>query len=176
MSHVFGLTRAFALLSALACVALPVNAQEADSMYVLPERLAVEAAAEAVRACSADGNRVTASVVDASGIEKVMLRGDRASVNTVGSSFRKAYTVVTMGPIWNFDLSSQFTQMISKYPPLAAQSLIATPNVTAQRGGAAIRAHGEIVAAIGVGGSPGGEMDEACAIAGVNKIQNELPH
>lgn len=163
------------IATSLGCVWLSADAQEPEVEYVLPMKLAIEAAAEAVRTCSTEGNHVTATVVDISGISKVALRGDRASVNTIGSSYRKAYTVVTMGPIWHFNLTSEFTQKLSKYPPLAVQALLATPDVTAQRGGAAIRVHDEIVAAIGVGGSPGGDKDEACARAGVAKIRSELP-
>jgi len=42
-------------------------------------------------------------------------------------------------------------------------------------GAVAFKAKGEIVAAIGVGGSPGGEKDEACAAAGLAKIKDRLP-
>jgi uncharacterized protein GlcG (DUF336 family) len=38
-------------------------------------------------------------------------------------------------------------------------------------GSVAIKRHNEIVAALGVGGSPGGAKDEACAEAGVAKIR-----
>lgn len=39
----------------------------------------------------------------------------------------------------------------------------------------AVKVHDEIVAAIGVGGAPGGEKDEACAAAGLAKIKDRLP-
>jgi uncharacterized protein GlcG (DUF336 family) len=39
----------------------------------------------------------------------------------------------------------------------------------------AIQAHGEVVAGIGVGGSPGAENDEICAKAGAAAIQKKLP-
>jgi uncharacterized protein GlcG (DUF336 family) len=41
-------------------------------------------------------------------------------------------------------------------------------------GGVAIKAGDEIVAALGVGGAPGGDKDEACARAGVAKIQDRV--
>jgi uncharacterized protein GlcG (DUF336 family) len=80
-----------------------------------------------------------------------------------------------MGPIFHIGLTSQFLELLSKYPSLAAESLASTPNVSALPGGAAIEVHGEIVAGIGVGGSPGGDKDEICAKAGVAKIQDKLP-
>jgi len=176
-------TSRFARLTILALLAVgslfgavPADAQVSASGYVLPLNLALEAAQEAVRTCEANGYAVTATVVDVSGTPKVTLRGDHATIHTKDSALRKAYTIVTMGPIWHFDATSQFLEILSKYPPLAAQSLASTPNVTALPGGAAIQAHSEIIAGLGVGGSPGGDKDEVCAKAGVAKIQDRLPH
>ena len=44
----------------------------------------------------------------------------------------------------------------------------------ATSGAVAFKAKGEIVAAIGVGGSPGGDKDEACVKAGLDKIADQL--
>jgi uncharacterized protein GlcG (DUF336 family) len=41
-------------------------------------------------------------------------------------------------------------------------------------GGVAIKRHDEIVAALGVGGAPGGDKDEACAEAGVARIRSRV--
>ncbi len=150
------------------------SAQVSQSGYVLPERLALAAAEEAVNTCAAQGYAVTATVVDVSGTPQVVIRGDHATIHTKDSAYKKAYTVVTMGPIFGVDLTSQFLSVLSKYPPLAAQSLASTQNVTALPGGAAIKLGNEIVAGIGVGGSPGGDKDEACASAGVAKIQSDI--
>ena len=38
----------------------------------------------------------------------------------------------------------------------------------------AIKRRGEIVAALGIGGAPGGDKDEACARAGLAKIADRL--
>jgi uncharacterized protein GlcG (DUF336 family) len=157
-------------------VAAPASAQVSESGYVLPMKLALDAAQEAVQTCAASGYDVTAIVVDVAGTPQVVLRGDHATIHTKDSAFRKAYTIVTMGPLFHLTLTSQFLALLSKYPPLAAQSLASTPNVSALPGGAAIEAHGEIVAGLGVGGSPGGDKDEVCARAGLARIQNELPH
>lgn len=166
---------AIALAIAAFGIAAPASAQVSKSGYVLPMKFALEAAQEAIQTCTANGYDVTATVVDVAGTPQVVLRGDHATIHTKDSAFRKAYTVVTMGPIFHVSLTSQFLELLSKYPPLAAQSLASTPNVTTLPGGAAIEAHGEIVAGIGVGGSPGGDKDEVCAKAGAAKIQGELP-
>jgi uncharacterized protein GlcG (DUF336 family) len=164
------------LTGSIAGFGVPASAQVSQSGYVLPMKLALEAAEEAVESCAAKGFDVTVTVVDVSGTPKVVLRGDHATIHTKDSSYRKAYTIVTMGPIFRVNVTSQFLEVLSKYPPLAGQALASTPNVSALPGGAAIMAHDEIVAGIGVGGSPGGDKDEACAKAGVAKIQDQLPH
>ena len=167
---------AVALVLAATVAAEPAAAQVSKSGFTLPLDLALEAAQEAVRTCAASGYDVTATVVDVAGTPQVVLRGDHATIHTKDSAYRKAYTIVTMGPIFQVNTTSQFLAVLTKYPPLAAQSLASTPNVTTLPGGAAIEAHNEIVAGIGVGGSPGGDKDEVCALAGVTKIQGKLPH
>ncbi len=159
-------------------VALPAgaHAQVSKSGYVLPLAVALDAAQEAVRACEANGYNITATVVDVAGTPQVALRGDHATIHTRDSSYRKAYTVVTMGPIFHFDATSSFVELVSKYPGGAGQALASTPNVTALPGGAAFKVGDEIVGGLGVGGSPGGDKDEACAKAGIRKVQDRLPH
>lgn len=39
-------------------------------------------------------------------------------------------------------------------------------------GGMIIEAAGSLVAAIGVSGAPGGEMDDLCAVAGIEAIED----
>lgn len=48
------------------------------------------------------------------------------------------------------------------------------PNVTALPGGVAFKFGDEIIGGLGVGGSPGGDKDEACAQAGVAKVAELL--
>lgn len=156
--------------------AIGAQAQVSRSGYVLPMNLALEAALEAVSTCAGDGYDVTATVVDVSGTPQVVLRGDHVTIHTRDSSFRKAYTIVTMGRIFHIDATSGFVEVVSKYPALAGQALSNTPNVTALSGGIAFKAGDEVVAGLGVGGSPGGDKDEACARTGVARVQARLPH
>ncbi|MEV8518953.1 heme-binding protein [Dyella marensis] len=164
-----------AMTIAMTCPA-PARAQVSMSGYVLPMNLALEGALEAERACSAQGYRVTVTVVDVAGTPQIVLRGDHATIHTKDSAYRKAYTAVTMGPIFHLDRTSQFLELLGKYPSLAAQSLASTPNVTTLPGGMAVKRGDEIVAGIGVGGSPGGDKDEVCAQAGVAKIVEKLQY
>ncbi len=156
-------------------LAMPVSAgaQVSERPYVLPLKIALAAAQEAVRACAARGWDVTATVVDVSGIPKVVLRGDYSTIHTRDTAYRKAYTIVTMGPIFKLDNTAQFVEQVehSRNAPVLAT----LPNVIALAGGVAIKVGNQIVAGLGVGGSPGDTNDEICAQAGVDAIQNQLP-
>ena len=152
----------------------PAQAQVSISSKTLPLSIAIIAAQTAVDTCKVNGYNVTATVVDVSGTPQVVLRGDHAVIHTKDSSFRKAYTVVTMGPIFGLDRTSDFVQLVAKYPNGTGAQLASTPNVVALPGAVAIKRGSEIVAALGVGGSPGGDKDEACAAAGVTAIADQV--
>jgi uncharacterized protein GlcG (DUF336 family) len=142
--------------------------------YTLPLALAVEAANEAIRVCTLHGYLVTATVVDMDGVTQVALRGDGATVHTRESSYDKAYTVVTLGPIFDFDTSGKFFDLVKVNP--YAPRLASMTNVMALPGAVAFKGKGAIVAALGVGGAPGGDKDEVCAQAGVAKVADRLPN
>ena len=148
-------------------------AQVGQSGYSLPLALAVKAATTAIATCASNGYPVSAVVVDPSGVIKLEAKGDHSTILTTTSAFRKAYTVVTFGPIFRFDASSTFAALAAKNPSGAA--LATLPDIALLPGAVAIKAGDEIVAALGVGGSPGGDKDEVCAQAGVTSIKDDLP-
>ena len=165
----------FPLALATAVAILPLRsavAQVAESGYVLPLTLAQKAATSAIASCGRNGYPVSAVVVDASGVIKVEAKGDHSTIHTPKSAYRKAYTVVTFGPIFRFGASSAFAALAATNPNGAA--LATLPNIAPLAGGVAIKVGDEIVAALGVAGSPGGDKDEACAQAGVGSIQGDL--
>lgn len=165
-------------LAALSAVSLtlasPAFAQVNISGYTLPMGLALQAAQTAVKSCAAQGYAVSAVVVDTDGLVIVRLRGDHATVHTKDSSFRKAYTVVSMGPIFGFDRTSDFVKLLAKAPNGAGPALGDLPDILPIPGGVAIKRGSEIVAGLGVGGAPGGNRDEVCAAAGVAAIANQV--
>jgi len=160
------------VLVGAAVAAVPASAQVQKSGNFLNLGLAMEAATESVRVCAAQGWPVSVSIVDAAGNVKLQAKGDYATVHTRVSSFRKAYTVVTLGPIFGFDTTGQFVERLKNNP--AAPALVSLPDILPLAGGVAVKVGGEIVAAIGVGGAPGGEKDEACAQAGLAIISDRL--
>jgi len=138
----------------------------------LPLKLAVDAAQAAIQACELDGYHITAAVVDVHGALKVLLKGDDSTVHTKDTAFRKAYTVVTLGPVFNWNASSEAAAAMNGKPGVS--SFAAIPNIALMPGAVAIKKGGHIVAALGVGGAPGGARDEACAAKGVKAIADKL--
>jgi len=130
---------------------------------------ALAAAFASVAHCRAQGYRVTATVVNADGRTIAVLSDDGASPHTLDSSQRKAYTAASFAPIVNIDKTSAIAERILSNQ-LSAQ-LAHLPNVLLVGGGIAIRSEGVVVGGIGVGGAPGGNLDEACASAGVESLK-----
>jgi uncharacterized protein GlcG (DUF336 family) len=146
-------------------------AQVGESGYSLPLALAVKAATKAIATCASNGYPVSAVVVDPSGVIKLEAKGDHSTIHTTTTAFRKAYTVVTFGPIFRFDASSAFAELVAN-PNGAA--LATQPNIAPLAGGVAIKVKDDVVGALGISGSPGGDKDEACAQAGVVSIKDDL--
>ena len=147
-------------------------AQVGESGYSLPLALAVKAATKAIATCASNGYPVSAVVVDPSGVIKLEAKGDHSTIHTTTSAFRKAYTVVTFGPIFKFEASSAFAALAAKNP--AGPALGTLPNIALLPGAVAIKAGDEVVGALGVSGSPGGDKDEACAQAGIASIKDDV--
>ncbi|HLJ64089.1 MAG TPA: heme-binding protein [Stellaceae bacterium] len=138
----------------------------------LPAALALEAVSEAVNDCARKGYAVTAVVVDSDGVRQASLRGDRAGVHTADSAYGKAYTAVSLAPISHLDSSAEAAKTFLANP--AAASLQHVPNILLLGGGLTILAGDEVIGAIGVGGAPGGMLDEACARTALDKIRPRI--
>jgi uncharacterized protein GlcG (DUF336 family) len=153
-------------------VAAPAAAQGVLSTHRLSAALAAEAVTEAVAACTKQGYHVTATIVDPDGAIQAMLRGDGAGIVAVKSSYDKAYTVIMLGATSNVDSSGAIAQRIGPNPP--AGGIAKFDHIALQPGAFRIKVGNEAIAAIGVGGAPGGDHDEACAKAGLDKIADRL--
>ena len=77
-----------------------------------------------------------------------------------------------MGPIFELDTFGTFAQLIASDP--SGLQLATMQSVVALPGAAATNAGDEIVAVLGVGGSPGGNKGEVCARADVARIRDRL--
>jgi len=168
-SRVATLIGATAVATALAA---PAHADDVLTVHRLSAALAAEAVAEAVASCAKQGYKVTATIVDADGVPQAMLRGDGASMTTIGAARDKAYTVFMLGAPRNEDTSAAIAQRMG-----ATQTpggLAKLPHILLAGGGVRIKTGNEAIAAIGVGGAPGGDLDEACAKAGIEKVTARL--
>lgn len=157
------------LLASSITLLLQSNAQATG----LPLSLAVEAANETIRSCEASGYNVSVAVVDMVGQAIVQLKGDKSTPHTKDLAYRKAYTVITFGPNYKLETSTQVLAWASKNP-VFYEALLTVPNITPLPGAVAVKVNGEMIAAIGVSGAPGGDKDEACAQAGILKITDRL--
>jgi uncharacterized protein GlcG (DUF336 family) len=159
---IFGLAGA---ALAVAAVASPAQAQLlAHKDLSLPTSLAI--ATTAYETCKGQGHRVSVTVVGRNGEIIVQLRGDGASPHTVENSMRKAYTSRT------FRIpSGEFAERVQKTPTLGQVHLA---NIVASQGALPIKVGDDVIGAVGVSGAPGGEKDEACSKAGIDKIADQL--
>jgi uncharacterized protein GlcG (DUF336 family) len=133
--------------------------------------LSVQAVTEAVAACAQQGYAVSATVIDADARRVAMLRGDGAGAHTEDVSWGKAYAAVSYAPIYGFDSSREAAER--RHPP-DAPPFQPPEHMVLRGGGLTIKLAKEVIGAIGVSGSPGASFDEACARAGLDKVQDRI--
>jgi uncharacterized protein GlcG (DUF336 family) len=154
---------AWAVLAA--SLAIPASAQMLDHKD-LSLAMALTIATTAADTCKAQGNLVSVTVVGRDGQVIVLLRGDDASPHTVENSRRKAYTART------FRIpSGEFAKRVKDNP---TTGLVHLSGVIAAQGALPIKIGDDVVGAVGVSGSPGGDKDEVCAKAGLDKVADQL--
>jgi uncharacterized protein GlcG (DUF336 family) len=158
----------------LACTSTLALAQTAAPARAPQMALALEAAQTAVSTCTANGSKVSAAVVDSAGVLRVLLSADGAGKDSVDTSARKAFTANALKAS-TYDMLQKM-----KTDQALAAKLNADPSLRLRPGGLPIMVGGEVIGAIGVGGTPtrngvaGGEGDAACAQAGLDKIKDRL--
>lgn len=146
-------------------LAAPASAQLIDHKD-LSLATALTIATTAADTCKAEGNRVSVTVVGRDGQVIVVLRGDDASPHTVENSRRKAYTARTFRRT-----SGEFAKLVKDNP---TTGLVHLHGVIAAQGALPIKIGDDVIGAVGVSGSPGGDKDEACAKAGLDKVADQL--
>jgi uncharacterized protein GlcG (DUF336 family) len=131
-------------------------------------KLALEAAQKAVDTCKGLDQKVGVTVVDSAGVLKVVLATDGASTRGVASSTNKALTALAFTAP-----TSELGEKIKSDPTLA-EKIAANPNYNTRAGGVLLKVGDDVIGAIGVGGAKGSEKDEACALAGLEKVRRKL--
>jgi len=147
--------------------AAPVAAQNTANEATVSTDAAIQVASAALAACRADGQKVTVTVVDHAGREKVRMRDDGAAPHTDVHSFRKAYTALSYKMP-----SGEYGKRVKE---LSSLGPVLLPNMTTAAGGVPIRAGERVIGAVGISGTPGsaggGEHDAKCAEAGIAKVK-----
>ncbi|MER6353460.1 heme-binding protein [Streptomyces sp. NPDC001634] len=116
--------------------------------------LAHRAAEAVLEAARADGIRACVTVVNSSGVVKVLLQDDGAGPMGVETSRRKAYTAALMHMP-----TAKFAEF-AKDPHLIDSQLLAIPG-----GHPIVMDDGEVIGGIGVGGADGATDDRLAAQA-----------
>ncbi len=134
---------------------------------VMKPETALTAARAALEYCRAAGFQATVAIVDRFGGVQVVLRDQLASARTVSTAIGKAQTAA--------GFRTNTTDLI---PPTAngqpASGIRHLSGVVIVGGGVIIEAAGALVGGIGVSGAPGGDMDDLCAFAGIEAIEDLL--
>jgi uncharacterized protein GlcG (DUF336 family) len=127
---------------------------------------ALTIATTAADLCKSQGYTVSVTVVGRNGEVILQMRGDNAPPHTMENSFRKAYSART------FRVPSGELAKRVKDNPTAP--FVYLSNVVAAQGALPIKVGDDVIGAVGVSGAPGGEKDEVCAKAGIDKAADTL--
>jgi uncharacterized protein GlcG (DUF336 family) len=151
---------------ALGCIlASPADAQLL-SRKDLTASIAIAIAQTTIETCKTNGFSVSVTVVGRNGEIIVQVRGDNTGPHTIENSFRKAYTSRTFR-----SPSGALVDRLKADPTLG---LIHLTNVIANQGALPIKVGEDVIGAVGASGAPGGEKDEACVKAGIDKVADQL--
>lgn len=118
--------------------------------------LANQLVSDAVKACADSGYVVSAVVVDRAGVMQAMQRADNAGPHTVQAAERKAFTSASAKAP-----TLQIMENAQKNP--GAANLTDIPGFLLLGGGVPVKSGDQVIGAIGVGGAPGGHLDDQCA-------------
>ncbi len=148
---------------------IPAAGLADDPPVTVPiQRLAMDVALTAARAtlaaCREKGMNVAVAVVDRGGHVQVLLRDTLAMPLTLKISEQKAYAAMNFNTPTS-ELEGRFT---APFSPGKVDGIVLSA------GALPIAAAGTIIGGIGVSGAPSGQVDEACAQAGLDAIIDEL--
>lgn len=154
----------FGLLAGLLTISSPATA-ELVTTKLLSLDMARQIAASAITACRKDGYQVSVVVTDRSGEPLVVMRDVYSNRYFTQLAHGKA-NAVTMANTSSAELRRNRGDMVNELNLL--------DGVMVLTGGLPVQAAGSLVGAVGVSGAPGGELDEACARAGIEAVQEDL--
>lgn len=153
------------VLSGLASFAS--SATDTLTVKTLSLTLADKLAQSAIQACHASQYAIAVTVVDRAGVPLVSKRMDNAGPHTLEASRMKAYTALS---------TRNATEQVMKTAQAnaGAAHLASIPGFLLLAGGVPVISGKDVVGAIGVGGAPGGHLDQQCALDALKNNQSAL--
>jgi uncharacterized protein GlcG (DUF336 family) len=154
------------LATALACGAAGSANAQLLTHKDISLAMATTMAMAAIESCKGQGYNVSVHVLGRDGEVIIGLRNDLAGPATMENSMKKAYTARTLRIP-----SGKFAENVKGNPTAGALFLT---NIVAAQGALPIVIGDDTIGAIGVSGAPGGDKDEACAKAAIDKVSADL--
>ena len=151
----------------VSCAAATASAQAVRTERNMSLELANQIAAASVAACTANGYNVTATVVDRAGGVRAVQRADNAGPHTLAASQQKAFTSASAK-------NTTLAMMEGAQKNPAGANLVHIPGFLLLGGGVPIKIGNEVIGAVGIGGAPGGHLDEQCAMVALDKVKDML--
>ena len=140
----------------------------AEPMTVNIKRLTMDTALRmaqaAIAKCREEGVQVVVTVVDRGGHEQAVLRDTLAMDPAIPISKKKAYTAMVFNTVTS--------GLVDRFP--GAYSVPKLESLMISAGGVPVNIGGNIMGGIGVSGAPSGATDEACALAGLDAVREDL--
>jgi uncharacterized protein GlcG (DUF336 family) len=144
--------------------------EESDALIafsVMKPEIALRLAEATMESCREEGAQIAVAVVDRFGTLQVMLRDRFAGAHTPETARRKAWTAVSFR-------ADTLTLSETTKPGSEAYGANFITDVLMLGGGVPVEAQGSIVGGVGVSGAPGGDLDDACARAGIDAVAMDL--
>jgi uncharacterized protein GlcG (DUF336 family) len=154
------------VLIGVAGISVPLAHAQLLTHRDLSYAMAKTIAETAIDSCGAKGYAVSAVVVGRDGEVIVAMRADNAGPHTMENARRKAYTARSFRTA-----TSEYAKRYADNNPVVHQQ-VTLPNVIAIPGGLPVKVGNEVIAGVGVSGSPG--VDEPCVQAGLDKVADQL--
>jgi uncharacterized protein GlcG (DUF336 family) len=125
---------------------------------------AVKLIQSSIEIAQKQGYKVSVTVIDSQGVVLATVRADGAFGHTPRTSFKKANTAL-IAKETTLSLVNRFTKDgpadMNKF---VVANLMGSDNIVILGGGLPLYEKGGLIGAIGIGGAPGGHLDEAIAL------------
>ncbi|PKH22343.1 hypothetical protein CIG19_13655 [Enterobacterales bacterium CwR94] len=153
-------------LTTLALIA-GMSAVSANAAALNEKNLSLEdanaLATAAIQSCAANKYNVSVTVVDRAGNIKALQRMDNAGPHTIEASRMKAFTSLSTK-------NASGKVMEAAQNNAGAANMKDVPGFLLLAGGLPVRDGDQVIGAVGIGGAPGGHLDEQCAQAAIDTV------